>query len=156
MTISLAGTAALLALAGIGYLTLLGAAGAAWLLPRSWRALAPCVVPHLGWALLVALGYPLNAALPFHVVLWLLGGVAGAALLARYGRQALRDRPRLGAADARGAPSLTLSGPWLAAGAKHPEGRCRWFVQVQTLTTGSAPDQEGALASFARQLARGL
>lgn len=73
--------AALLGLAGFGWLTLLGAAGATLLLPRSWRPLACCAAPHLGWALLVTIGYPLNAAWPFRTVVPVLASLAGVALV---------------------------------------------------------------------------
>ncbi|MGH2368037.1 MAG: hypothetical protein ACRDI2_07550, partial [Chloroflexota bacterium] len=73
---TLAATAALLFVAGYGYLFLLGAAASIVLLPRRWQPLAVVAAPHLGWAALVAIGYPFNAALPFRVVALLLAGAA--------------------------------------------------------------------------------
>lgn len=73
---ALAATAGLLALAGYGYLALLGAAAMALLLPRPWLRYAVVLAPHFGWAVLVAAGYPLNASLPFRVVVPLLAAAA--------------------------------------------------------------------------------
>ncbi|MDQ3702787.1 MAG: hypothetical protein M3442_17955, partial [Chloroflexota bacterium] len=73
---TLAATALLLYIAGYGYLALLGGATAVLLLPRRWLPYAVVVAPHFGWAALVAVGYPLNAALPFRAVAPLLGVIA--------------------------------------------------------------------------------
>ena len=88
--LTLLATALLMLIAGYAYLTLLGVAVSAVALPRRWLPLAPLTVPLLGWAALVALGYPLNTVLPFRQVALLLG-VAGAGGVV-YG--ALTRRPR--------------------------------------------------------------
>lgn len=72
----LAATALLLYVVGYGYFALLGGATSVLLLPRRWLPYAAVVAPQLGWAALVAVGYPLNAALPFRVVAPLLGVIA--------------------------------------------------------------------------------
>jgi hypothetical protein len=72
----LAATAALLFVAGYGSLTLIGTAAGVVLWPRRWLPYGVLAAPHLGWAVLVAIGYPLNAVLPFRVVVQLCLGVA--------------------------------------------------------------------------------
>ena len=73
---TLVATALLLLVAGYAYLALLGTAVGLFALPRRWLPLAPLTVPLLGWAAVVALGYPLNTMLPFRQVTLLLGVVA--------------------------------------------------------------------------------
>ena len=77
---TLIASATLLFGVGAGYLFLLGAAASLVALPRRWLPLAPLAAPFLGWAALVAVGYPLNAVLPFRTVAILLGMVAGLAV----------------------------------------------------------------------------
>lgn len=73
---TLAATALLLFVVGYGYLALLGVATSVLLMPRRWLPYAGVVAPHLGWAALVAVGYPLNAMWPFSLVAPLLGAAA--------------------------------------------------------------------------------
>ncbi len=72
---------ALLGIGGLAYFMLIGAATARWLLPWRWRPVAPAVAPLLGWAVVTAVAYPLNAFLPARPVLLGLGAVGIAALL---------------------------------------------------------------------------
>ncbi|HEV2123284.1 MAG TPA: hypothetical protein VGW38_10980, partial [Chloroflexota bacterium] len=65
---SVAATALLLALAGYGYLALVGTATMLVILPRQYLPYRVLLAPLFGWATLVALGYPLSAVLPFRVV----------------------------------------------------------------------------------------
>ena len=87
---TLLATAALLFGVGAGYLFLLGTAVSLVALPRRWLPLAPLVAPFLGWAALVAVGYPLNAVLPFRVVAVGLGVLAGLAVVLGAWRGRLR------------------------------------------------------------------
>ncbi len=87
---TLLATAALLFGVGAGYLYLLGTAVSVVALPRRWLPLAPLVAPFLGWAALVAVGYPLNAVLPFRVVAVGLGVLAGLAVVLGAWRGRLR------------------------------------------------------------------
>src|SRR5438093_6533549 len=90
-SLRLAAVAGLLLLVGAAYLTLLGAAAMAWLLPRRWLPFAAVAAPLLGWAALVAIAYPLNCALPFEWVAWLLGAAAVGLVVS----QVARGRARL-------------------------------------------------------------
>src|SRR5688500_3738562 len=85
MTEGLSIAARLTALVGAGvvYLWLLGEALAPWLLPRAWKPFRVVATPFLGWAALVAVIYPLNAAFPARFVLISFGVVAGAAVAMR-------------------------------------------------------------------------
>ncbi|HEU5317407.1 MAG TPA: hypothetical protein VFX49_14950, partial [Chloroflexota bacterium] len=76
MTGQLALSFAWYGVAGWLYFALVGGAAAPWLLPRAWRIFWPAAVPFLGWAVVVALVYPLNAALPALPVLRVLGILA--------------------------------------------------------------------------------
>ena len=86
-TLLLAGRLLVLSAAGLAYLCLLGVALEPWLLPPAWRPYRPVAAPFLGWAVLVALAYPLNAALPGRPVLIALGSAAAIACVARLVRR---------------------------------------------------------------------
>ena len=76
---------------GLGYLSLIGLSLEPWLLPQAWRSFRWVAAPFLGWGALVAVAYPLNAALPAR---WVLIAVAVAAFAAA-GMRAVRARPRV-------------------------------------------------------------
>jgi hypothetical protein len=115
--VTILATALLLLVAGYAYLALLGTAVGLVALPRRWLPLAPLTVPLLGWAALVALGYPLNTVLPFRLVAPLLGGGAAVVVLYAAARHRLRWRRRWWREC--GPPLLLALGGYLVATTVH-------------------------------------
>ena len=138
---TLVATAALLFGVGAGYLYLLGTAVSVVALPRRWLPLAPLVAPFLGWAALVAVGYPLNTVLPFRLVALLLGVAGGAGGGA--GRLAGRLRwraacSRRGLREALPPWLLGLAGtwwPWWCTPGRGPSPRWWWTWTWSTSRT---------------------
>ena len=124
--LAVAGAFALYGLTGYGYLCLLGAAAAPWLIPLRWRSLSPLAMPYIGWALLVAIAYPLNASVPGRYAIL---GLAAASVLELL-RRATRQRRwwRFGGHD------LWLMAPLVAGVATYVAG-ASLYVGAGTLST---------------------
>lgn len=73
---TVAGAFLIYGVAGLAYLSLLGAAVMPWIVHRRWLPYRTILAPYYGWATLVAIGYPLNAAIPGRWVILGLGALA--------------------------------------------------------------------------------